>query len=58
MSEHHQVPDDQKRQFRDALAHKHAHDHDPHGDHLYGRGKANEAHGAAGGRKMFRRKSV
>lgn len=58
MSEHHKVPDDQKKRFREALAHKSAHDHDPHGDHLYGQGKAHEAHNAAGGPKFFRRKSV
>ncbi|WP_158307362.1 DUF5302 domain-containing protein [Hoyosella subflava] len=57
MSEHHQVPDEQKRQFKEALAQKNAHDHDPHNNHAHGQGKAHDAHGAEGNRKMFRRKS-
>jgi hypothetical protein len=52
------VPEDQRRRFLDALAHKNGQNADPHNQHRDGSGKANAPHGAAGGQKMFRRKSV
>lgn len=52
-----QMPDDQRKRFLDALAHKNGANADPHNQHPESSGKAHGAHAAAGAKKMFRRKS-
>ncbi|WP_188670094.1 DUF5302 family protein [Hoyosella rhizosphaerae] len=51
------MSDEQRKKFEEALAHKDAHNSDPHRNSPHGSGKANEAHRAEGTRSMFRRKS-
>ncbi|WP_094770212.1 DUF5302 domain-containing protein [Microbacterium gorillae] len=57
MSEQNDAADDVKRKFREALEKKNAQHNGAGESHLDGKGAVTEAHGAAGAKRQFRRKS-